>query len=493
MSKDKFDIAVLGGGPGGYAAAFRAADLGLEVALIDELENPGGVCLYWGCVPTKALLHVVKVMDDAAHAKEFGVTYGDPEVKLDGVRAFKDKVVKTLTKGLGSLVKKRKITYYRGRGRFVDKNTIEVAVGDGKTETVAFDKAIVSTGARSARLPGIDLDSDKIWVARSALELAKVPSSLLVVGGGYIGLELGTVFSRLGSDVTVCEMTSGIMPGADRDLVDVFLKANKSTFSSIRTETVVSEMSEEKDGIRVTFAAAGSGSGSAPGGDKGGESGSGDGSGDSALFERVLLTVGNVPNTQDIGLKEIGVETDKKGFVTVDEARRTSVPSIYAVGDVTGAPLLAHKAKLEGHVAAEHCAGQDVVYDPATIPAVEYTIPEIAWCGLTEEQAREKGIDVRVGAFPWGASGRALSMGSRIGKTKVIADAETNRVLGVGVVGRDAGELIPEATLAIEMAALADDLSLTVHPHPTLSETIMEAAADVKGLATDIYNPRNLP
>ncbi len=492
MAKKTFDVAVLGGGPGGYAAAFRAADLGLNVALIDELENPGGVCLYWGCVPTKALLHIVKVMDDAAHAADFGVTYGKPDVDLDGVRAFKDRVVSSLTKGLGGLVKKRKITYYRGRGRFADKNTIEVADGEGNTEPVAFKNAIISTGAKSARLPGIDIDSGKVWVAKSALDLEHVPSSLLVVGGGYIGLELGTVFSRLGSKVTVCEMTSGIMPGADRDLVDVFLKANKSTFSSIRTETVVSDMQDEKNGVRVTFTSATD----ADSRGRAGDSGTGDSvteEGDPEVFERVLLTVGNVPNTQDIGLEEIGVVTDKKGFVTVDEARRTSVPSIYAAGDVTGAPLLAHKAKLEGHVAAENCAGEEVVYDPATIPAVEYTVPEIAWCGLTEQQAKEKGIAVTVGAFPWAASGRALSMGAKIGKTKVIADAETNRVLGVGVVGRDAGELIPEATFAIEMAALADDLALTVHPHPTLSETIMEAAADVKGLATDIYNPRKLP
>lgn len=472
MSDTKVDLAVLGGGPGGYAAAFRAADLGLAVAMIDELENPGGVCLYWGCVPTKALLHVVKVMKDAEAAKGFGIAYGKPEIDLDGVRGFKNDVVSKLTKGLGGLTKKRKIEYIRGRGRFVDANTIEVE-GAG---SVRFRNAVVSTGAHAAPLPNIDFDSQRMLVAKTALDLESIPNTLLVVGGGYIGLELGTVFASLGSKVTICEMMPGIMPGADRDLVDIFLKANKKTFADIKTSTLVDGAEKTEDGVRVSFKPAGDDAeGSA---------------GETGTFERMLLTVGQIPNTSGIGLEELGIGTDRKGFVEVDAARRTSVEHIFAVGDVTGAPLLAHKAKLEGHVAAEVCAGKDVIYDPATIPAVEYTSPEIAWAGLTETEAEEQGIRVDVGAFPWAASGRALSMGESVGKTKVLADPETGRILGVGIVGRDAGELIPEATLAIEMAALASDLHLTVHPHPTLSETLMEAAADIYGLATDMYRPR---
>ena len=462
-------LAVLGAGPGGYAAAFRAADLGMDVTLVDPQKNPGGVCLYWGCIPTKALLHVVKVKDEARAAVDWGLTYPEPEVDIDKLRSFKDGVIKKLTSGLGQLTKKRKITYLQGQGRFTGPTRIQVELVDGGDETVEFDKAIVAAGSSPISLPNVDLESDRILYARSALDLEEIPENLLVVGGGYIGLELGSVYGKLGSKVTIVEMMPGIMPGADRDLVQIFEKANREVFEEVLTNTVVNTMEETKKGLKVTMKPT-----------------SGEGEETTKTYSKVLLTVGHRPNTEELGLDDLGIETGDKGYIVVDATRRTNVDSIYAVGDITGPPLLAHKAKLEGRVAAEAIAGEPSSFDPATIPSVEYTDPEIAWCGITETEAKEQGLDYTVSSFPWAASGRAVAMGTNIGKTKLIVDNKTERVLGVGIVGKNAGELIPEGVLAVEMAALARDLELTIHPHPTLSETIMEAAAAFYGSPTDM-------
>lgn len=464
---------VVGAGPGGYTAAFLAADLGQSVIMVDPLDNPGGVCLHWGCIPTKALLHVVKVMEDAEQAKDFGVTFGKPKVDIDGVRAFKDTVVKQLVGGTSQLAKQRKVEHLKGRARFTDANTVEVSLNEGGTETVSFENAIIATGATSARVPGVDLESPRILYAKTALELENIPKSLLVVGGGYIGVELGTVFSKFGSDVSVVELLPSIMATSDPDLRRVWEKGNKKTFAEVMTDTKVSGMKETNAGIEVTFEAANE-----------------KGTSKSATFEKVLVSVGNTPNTKDLGLEAAGVATGERGYIPVDEQRRTNVNHIYAIGDVTGQPLLAHKASAEGRVAAEDIAGEKTAYEPATIPAVVYTDPEIAWCGITEREAKEQGIAYEVASFPWAASGRAIAMGSSNGLTKLIVDPSTERVLGVGIAGKEAGELISEGVLAVEMAAQAKDISLSVHPHPTLSETVMEAAEAFYGHSTHIYRPK---
>ncbi|MFW6215424.1 MAG: dihydrolipoyl dehydrogenase [Alkalispirochaetaceae bacterium] len=474
MSK-RADTVVVGGGPGGYAAAFKASDLGQKVILVDPLENPGGVCLHWGCIPTKALLHVVKVKDEAREARNWGLTFSEPKVDIDQLRGFKDGVIKKLTGGLGQLVKQRKIDHIHGLARFTSESTLTVALNEGGEEEVSFEHAIIATGASPISLPNVDIESDRILYAKSALELEEIPESLLVVGGGYIGLELGSVFGKLGCEVTVVEMTDGIMPGADRDLVKVFEQANEGeVFKEVLTSTVVDAITESGDGLQVTMKSAD--------GDKGANR--------SATFSKVLLTVGHRPNTAHLGLEEVGVETTERGFVKVDDQRRTNVNNVFAVGDVTGPPLLAHKANREGQVAAEVITGRKSAYDPATIPAVEYTNPEIAWCGVTEREAEQQGLDVEITSFPWAASGRALAMGTAVGKTKLIVDRKSERVLGVGIVGKDAGELISEGVLAVEMGALAEDLALSVHPHPTLSETIMEAAELFYGSATHVFRRR---
>lgn len=472
MSKETQTL-VVGAGPGGYTAAFLAADLGQKVIMVDPLDNPGGVCLHWGCIPTKALLHIVKVMEDAEQAKDFGVTFAKPKIDIDAVRAFKDKVVQQLVGGTSQLAKQRKVEHLKGRARFTGANTVEVSLNDGGTETVSFENAIIATGATSAKLPGVDLESPRVLYARTALELENIPKSLLVVGGGYIGVELGTVFSKFGSEVSVVEMLPSIMATADPDLRKVWEKGNRKTFSEIMTDTKVSGMKETKNGVEVTFEAAGE-----------------KGTSKTATFEKVLVSVGNTPNTKDLGLEAAGVSTDERGYLPVDEQRRTNVDHIYAIGDVTGQPLLAHKANLEGRVAAESICGEKTAYEPATIPAVVYTDPEIAWCGLTEREAKEGGIDYEVASFPWGASGRAIAMGTSNGVTKLLVEPKTERILGVGIAGKEAGELISEGVLAVEMAAQVKDLSLSVHPHPTLSETVMEAAEAFYGHSTHIYRPK---
>jgi dihydrolipoamide dehydrogenase len=469
----KTQTLVIGAGPGGYAAAFLAADLGQEVTVVDPLDNPGGVCLHWGCIPSKALLNMVRIKDDAAKSKQWGIEFAEPKIDVDKIRSFKDKVVKQLTGGLAQLSKKRKVTYIQGYARFTDSTTVEIEKTDGGKQSLSFENAIIAAGARAATLPNLDLDSERLMYARQAVDMPEIPGSMLVIGGGYIGLELGSVYAKLGSEVSVVEMLEGIMPGADRDLVSEFEKANKKLFKEIATGTKVENIVEESDGLTVTLRAA-------------------DGSGEprEEHYERVLVTIGNVPNTDGLGLENTGVETDERGFIKVNEQRRTSETNIYAIGDIAGAPLLAHKANLEGRVAAEAIAGKKTAYEPATIPAVEYTDPEIAWCGLTENEAKEKGIEVEVASFPWAAAGRAVAMGESVGKTKLVIDPKTERILGVGIAGRDAGDLIAEGVLAVEMASLASDLSLTVHPHPTFSETMMEAAEVFYGHSTHIYRPK---
>ena len=463
-------VTIIGAGPGGYPAAFLAADLGMQVTLIDEEKNPGGVCVYRGCIPSKALLHVAKVIDEAKHAATFGVDFGAPKIDLDRVRAFKDGVVAKMTGGTDLLVKSRKIRYLQGRATIVDPHTVTVALAGGGEERVSFDVGILATGSRPVTLPGVALSPDRLLDSTSALELRSVPSSLLVVGGGYIGLELGSVYAALGSKVSVVEMLPGLLPGADRDLVKVLAGRMETIFESIMLSTKVAGMAEEGDGVRVTFEGP-------------------DGTAE-RTFEKVLVSIGRRPNGNVPGLDRTRVELDQKGFIKVDAQRRTAEPSLYAIGDVAGEPMLAHKATYEAKIAVEAIAGHKVVYEPRAIPAVVFTDPELAWCGLTENEAQRDNIPYEVARFPWGASGRATSIGRTDGLTKILFDPKTERVLGVGIVGPGAGEMIAEGVLAIEMAAVATDLAMTIHAHPTLSETVMESAEAFFGHATHMYRPK---
>jgi dihydrolipoamide dehydrogenase len=467
-------VVVIGAGPGGYAAAFYAADLGMQVALIDPAVNPGGVCLYRGCIPSKALLHVADVLNEARHAEAWGVTFGNPKIDVDRLRAFKTKVVNQLTGGLGQLSKQRKITYVQGTAGFRDARTLEITrEGQSQPETLTFEHAIIATGSRPSTLPGVNLQSPRLMDSTAALEVPDVPRSLLVVGGGYIGLELGTVYAALGTKVTVVEMTDGLLPGADRDLVNILARRVESMSEAVLLKTKVVAMKEAKDGIAVTF--------------------EGEGLADAAkerTFDRVLVSVGRRPNSAVPGLDRTRVKVNARGFIEVDPARRTAEPSIYAIGDVVGEPMLAHKASHEGRVAVEAIAGERVAFEPLAIPAVVFTDPELAWCGLTETDAQKQKREVVVSRFPWAASGRALTLDRTDGMTKLILDAKTERVLGVGIVGPGAGELIAEGVLAVEMGANATDVRMTIHPHPTLSETIMESAEVFFGQATHVYRPR---
>ena len=460
-------LAILGGGPGGYAAAFLAADLGLSVTLIDEAPNPGGVCLYRGCIPSKALLHVAKVIGDAQEAEAWGVRFTKPRIDLNKVRDWKESVIGRMTAGLGSLAKQRKVTLLQGQGRFMSSREITVTTENGE-QRVAFDHAIIATGSRPAVVPALALDSDRVLDSTSALELADVPKRLLVVGGGYIGLELGTAYGALGSAVTVVEMTDGLLPGVDRDLVDILERRLNGSLKAIHTGTRVDAVEDSDKGLSVTFSGAESGK---------------------KHYDRMLISVGRIPNTEDIGLEKTKVIVGDGGFIEHDDQQRTDDPAIFVVGDVAGQPMLAHKASHEGRVAAEVAAGKRVAFEPQAIPAVVFTDPEIAWCGLTETEAQETGRDVEVARFPWGASGRATTLGRSEGFTKLLIDRRSERVIGCGIVGPGAGELIAEAVLAIEMGAVATDVRLTVHPHPTLSETMMEASEVMFGTATHIFRP----
>src|SRR3989338_5681428 len=470
MSLSPVQLVVIGAGPGGYAAAFKAADLGLSVALVDKEANPGGVCLYRGCIPSKTYLHAAKVISEARHAADFGIAYSAPKIDINKLRDWKKSVVAKLTGGLGALTKQRKIRYIQGEAVFVNSSALKIKKADGTVEGLSFEKAVLATGSRPSAMPNLP-KSRHIWDSTSALDMDAVPGRLLVVGGGYIGMELGTVYHELGAKISVVEMMPGLLPGADRDLADVLYKRVKGMFAKIMLETKVVKMEESKDGITVTFA------------DKDGKEFKED-------YDQVLVSVGRKPNSEGLGLENTEVKVNARGFVEVNDQRRTNDPNIYAIGDVAGDPMLAHKATHEGLVAAEAIAVHKVAFEPRAIPAVVFTDPEIAWCGLSETDAQKQGKEVSVVKFPWGASGRALTLGRQDGLTKIIIDPKTERVLGIGIVGVGAGEMIAEGVVAVEMGSVVRDLKLSIHPHPTLSETIMEAAESFFGSSTHIFGPK---
>jgi dihydrolipoamide dehydrogenase len=466
------NIAIVGGGPGGYAAAFLAADLGMTVTLIDPEANPGGVCLYRGCIPSKALLHVAKLLDESRHAKNWGIEYAEPKIDLAKLRSWKEGVVKKLTSGLGLLSKQRSVQYVQGRAAFENSNTLHVTKADASKTILTFDHIILATGSRPAIVPSLKLDTPRVMDSTSALDLNEIPASLLVVGGGYIGLELGTVYAALGCKVSVVEMLPGLLPGADRDLVVPLHRRIEKIFDAILLNTTVAAMKEEAAGIRVTF----------------------DGpevKEREKVFDKVLVSVGRKPNSEIPGLENTKVRVGPRGFIQVNKQLQTDDPAIHAVGDVVGEPMLAHKASHEGRTAVEAIAGHKVAFEPNAIPAVVFTDPEIAWCGLTETQALRDGREIKIARFPWAASGRAITLDRPDGMTKLVIDPATERVLGVGIVGSGAGELIAEGVLAVEMSALASDIALSIHPHPTLSETMMESAEVFFGTSTDIYRPKS--
>jgi dihydrolipoamide dehydrogenase len=465
------NIAVVGAGPGGYAAAFLAADLGMSVTLIDPELNPGGVCLYRGCIPSKALLHIAKLIEESQQAKNWGIDFAAPKIDLARLRSFKEGVVKKLTGGLGILSKQRKVTYIQGRAAFENSTTLQVTKAEGSTESLTFDRIVIATGSRPAIVPSLKLDTPRMMDSTGALNLEDIPGTLLVVGGGYIGLELGSVYAALGTRVTVVEMLPGLLPGADRDLVLPLHKRLEKMLDGILLNTTVAAVKDEGNGIRATLKAQ-------------------DGNAQEKLFDRVLVSVGRKPNSEIPGLDKTQAKVGPKGFIEVNKQLQTADPAIYAIGDVVGEPMLAHKAMHEGRTAVEAIAGHKVAFEPNAIPAVVFTDPEVAWCGLTETQAQKENIEIKVAKFPWAASGRAITIDRPEGMTKLLIDPQTERVLGVGIVGAGAGELIAEGVLAIEMAALAHDVAHTIHPHPTLSETIMESAEVFFGTSTDIYRPK---
>ncbi|MDA1307793.1 MAG: dihydrolipoyl dehydrogenase, partial [Acidobacteria bacterium] len=453
------------------AAAFHAADLGMQVTLVDMEPNPGGVCLYRGCIPSKALLHVAKVASEAKHASHWGLTYAEPTIDLDKLRGYKDSVVEKLTGGLGQLSKQRKITFIQGKASFVDAKNLSIGLTAGGTQDLAFEHAIIATGSYPTRIPGLDIKSDRLMDSTGALDLPDIPKSLLVVGGGYIGLELGSVYAALGTKVTVVEMTDGLLPGADRDLVTFLARRLETTLDKILLKTKVTGMKETKKGITVSMELP-------------------EGKTSEETYDRVLVSIGRRPNSAIPGLDKTGVTVNEKGFIPVDSAMRTNVAGISAIGDVVGEPMLAHKASHEARVAVEAILGHKVAFEPQAIPAVVFTDPEVAWCGLTESDAKKQGRTVAVAKFPWAALGRAIAIDRPDGMTKLLIDPETERILGVGIVGAGAGELIAEGVLAVEMAALASDLKLSIHPHPTMSETLMEAAEVFFGHSTHVYRPK---
>jgi len=465
------NIAVVGGGPGGYAAAFLAADLGMTVTLIDPELNPGGVCLYRGCIPSKALLHVAKLLEESHQAKDWGIDFAAPKIDLARLRSWKENVVKKLTGGLGILSKQRKVHYVQGRAAFENSTTLHITKTDGSKESRSFDRIIIATGSRPAIVPTLKLDTPRMMDSTGALNLEDIPGTLLVVGGGYIGLELGSVYAALGSRVTVVEMLPGLLPGADRDLVLPLHKRLEKMFDGILLNTTVASVKDEGAGIRATLKAQ-------------------DGNIQEKVFDRVLVSVGRKPNSEIPGLDKTHVQLGQRGFIQVNKQLQTDDPAIYAIGDVVGEPMLAHKASHEGRTAVEAIAGHKVAFEPNAIPAVVFTDPEVAWCGLTETQAQKENREVKVAKFPWAASGRAVTIDRPEGMTKILFDPQTERVLGVGIVGAGAGEMIAEGVLAVEMAALATDIALTIHPHPTLSETVMESAEVFFGTSTHIYRPK---
>jgi dihydrolipoamide dehydrogenase len=466
----KTQVAVIGGGPGGYAAAFRAADLGLEVALINEEEQLGGVCLLRGCIPSKALRRVAQILRDTREADEYGLHFDEAAIDLDGVRGWKERVVTRLTKGLANLADKRDIQRIHARAVFEASNKLRLQGAD--TAHVEYDYAILASGATSIPLPGVPFEEHKLVIdAEAALSLPDIPERLLVVGAGYSGLEMGFLYAALGSQVTIVEALDGLLPVADPELVKPLARQARSVFAAIHTNTQVAELEEFEDRVEVTL--------------------EGDVKEPQQTFDRVIVAIGRRARTRDIGLENTQVELNESECVIVDETMRSTDEKIFAVGDVAGPPQLAHKAMYEGKVAAEVIAGEPAAFDVRCIPVVVYTEPEVAWCGLTEDEAKEQGREVGVGRFPWAASGRALTMDAPRGLTKFTFDPETERVLGVGIVGVGAEDLISEGVLAVEMGAVAQDLALTIHPHPTLSETESEAAEAFLGLATHIFTRRS--
>ena len=463
------EVLVLGAGPGGYTAAFRAADLGKQVVLVERYPTLGGVCLNVGCIPSKALLHIAKVITEADEAAHAGITFGKPAIDIGKLRAWKSGVVGKLTKGLSGLAKQRKVLVITGRGAFASANTLRVETTEG-IKTIAFDNCIIAAGSSVARIPGFPDDDKRIIDSAGALELAEIPKRLLVIGGGIIGLEMAAVYDALGSKITVVELMDALIPGADQDIVKVLQKRITKRYEKILLKTKVSKIEARKEGLLVTFDASGAQS--------------------SDTFDAILMAVGRRPNGRDINADAAGVAVDERGFIPVDKQMRSNVPHIFAIGDICGEPMLAHKATHEAKIAAEVIAGHKAFFDARTIPSVAYTDPEIAWMGLTETQAKAQGVEFDKAVFPWAASGRALASGRDEGMTKVLFDKSTRRVLGAAIVGVNAGELIAEAVLALEMGADAADLCLTIHPHPTLSETLAFAAEIAEGSITDLYLSR---
>lgn len=468
MAESRYDVAVIGAGPGGYAAAFEAADLGLRTVLIDEDPQLGGTCLLRGCIPSKALLHAARLLTDAEDAQGWGIEFGKPKVDLDALRRRLEAIVGKLTKGVQTLAGTRKVEVIRARAAFKDAATLTLTGSDG-TRELSFAHAIVASGSRPAAPAALKLEDPRVMDSTSALALPDVPARLLVIGGGYIGLELGTVYQALGSEVTVAEALPRLLNGADPDLVRPLQQRLQRRFKAIRLNTKVDKLDAKKEGVAATLS--------------GGEGTT------TEVFDRVLVAVGRRPNTEQLGLEHTKVALTPKGFIQVDAQLRTAEPSIFAIGDVVGEPMLAHKASHEGLVAARVIAGRQTAFD-AAIPAVIFTDPEIAWCGLTEEAAKASGQAVTIARFPWAASGRATTLGRNDGVTKLVLDPESGRVLGVGICGVGAGELISEGVLAIEMGAVAEDIAASIHPHPTLSETIMEAAETFYGQATHLYTSK---
>ena len=463
------EVLVLGAGPGGYSAAFRAADLGKSVVLVDSSPILGGVCLNVGCIPSKALLHAARVIAETKEMAEHGLTFGEPAVDLDKLRAWKESVVGRLTKGLAGLARQRKVKVVTGYGTFASPNHLEVAGDDGKT-VVGFEQAIIACGSEPVTLPFIPHEDERVVDSTGALELGGVPERLLVVGGGIIGLEMATVYAELGSKVTIVELLDQLIPGADKDLVNPLFKRISKRYDAIYLTTKLTRVDAEADGLKVHFEGA-----KAP---------------ETATFDQVLVAVGRRPNGRAIGAERAGVAVDERGFISVDKQQRTNVPHIFAIGDVVGQPMLAHKAVHEGHVAAEVAAGKPSYFDVRGIPSVAYTDPEVAWVGVTENEAKAAGVKYGKGVFPWAASGRSLSLGRDEGMTKLLFDEATHRLIGAAAVGPNAGELIAETALAVEMGADATDVGLTVHPHPTLSETVGMAAEAFEGTITDLYLPK---
>lgn len=467
----KAQLVVIGAGPGGYAAAFAAADLGMQVTLIDKEKNPGGVCLYRGCIPSKALLHIAKLLDETKEASHWGIEFGEPKIDLDKLRDFKNKVVNKLTGGLGMLSKQRKINYIQGTAKFLSSDKIEVELLEGGKDEIEFENIIIATGSIISTVPSLMINSPRLLNSTTALDLPAIPKRLLVIGGGYIGLELGSVYAALGTKVSVVEMTNGLLPGADRDLVSFLERRITPKFEKIMLSSKVAALKEVKDGITVSML------------DK-------DNKPFDETYDYVLMSIGRRPTTQGLGLEDTKVSLTQRGFIETDKQCRTKDSKIFAIGDIAGDPMLAHKASHEARVAVEVIAGHKAFFEPKAIPAVVFTDPEIAWAGLTETQAKEVNIPHEVAKFPWAAASRAVTLDRNDGVTKLIIEPGTERILGVAVCGPGAGELIAEGALAIEMAATASDLKLTIHPHPTLSETVMEAAEVFFGQSVHIYRPK---